>query len=144
MIRSLFQNCKFVKVKDPTTAGTSDVTSDAVDMTGYRGVLFASSYGTAAANNIAHAEQSDDDGSADAYNDLAGTELGAGASDEDQIIEIFMPQKRYVRTIWQRGTSSTLGDVWAILFDPITAPVTNNVSGTLYGESSVSPAEGTK
>lgn len=143
----LTDNVKIVKVADPATAATSDVTSSSVDLQadgGWDGVCFVSSYGTAAANNLMHAECSSDDGSTDTFADMAGSEIDGGSSDEDQVIDIYQPPDRYVRCIAQRGTSSTMGDIWAILYRGKKLPFNNVVSGTLQVKRIIQPAEGTK
>lgn len=134
---------KITKLADHTVAGTSLVTSAALDMLGYDGVLFISSLGTAAADNIAKVQQSDDDGAVDAYSDLLGSAVAAGTSDEDLWVDIYRPTKRYLKFLVTRGTSSTLESIWAIQYGGRTFPVSNVVSGTIIGEASASPAEGT-
>lgn len=136
---------KLIKVKDHSTAGTSAVNSDGVDMDqdgGYEGVLFITSFGTAAADNTVNAAQGADN-SAD-WQDLTGTSVVSGTSDEDVWLDIFRPTDRYVRLEAARGTSSTLESIWAILYNPRrTMAVDNTTSGTIIGEGHVSPAEGT-
>lgn len=144
----LTENFRITKVKDPTTAGTSDVTSDSVDMAadgGWDNVAFLTSYGTAAANNLMHAESSSDDGDADTFADIAGSELDlAGASDEDQIIDIAHPPERYVRVVAQCGTSTTVGDIWAIQYNGKKLPISPDITGTIQVQQLVAPATGTK
>jgi len=137
-------NFLITKVADHTTAGTSDVTGTGVDMSGYEGVIFITSYGTAAADNLPHAETSSDDGSADAYTDLAGTEVGVSTSDEDVWLEIKRPPERYVRIVAERGTSSTCESIWAIRYGARSRGVDNTTAGTIHGELHASPAAGTK
>lgn len=132
------------KVADASSAATSDVTSTGVNMAGFRDVVFFSSYGTAAANNLPHAEQSSDDGSTDTYADLTGTAVGVSTSDEDVWLRISQPREQYVRTVWERGTSSTLGDIWALRLGARSYPQDNTIAGTIHGEGHVRPAEGTK
>lgn len=139
----LSNQVKITKVKDHSAAATSGVDSDGVDMAGWDGVLFLTSFGTAAANNTLKAAQSSDNGSADDFSDLAGTSVASGTSDEDVWIDIYRPRKRYVRVTAARGTSSTLESIWAIQYRGRKAPVSNVVSGTIIGEAHVSPAEGT-
>ncbi len=138
---------KLIKVKDHSTAATSAVNSDGVDMWqdgGYDGVLFLTSFGTPAVDNTINAAQSDDDGSVDDYTDLEASKTVPGASDEDAYLEIFRPTKRWVRCEAARGTSSTLESIWALLYGPRDSrKVTNVVSGTITGKSLISPAEGT-
>src|SRR4051812_24922141 len=112
---------KLIKVQDHTVAGTSAVNSDGVDMDqdgGYAGVLFLSSFGTAASNNTVNAAQSSDNGSADDFTDLTGTSVTSGTSDEDVWLDIYKPTNRSVRYEVARGTSSTLESIWAILYEP--------------------------
>lgn len=148
MHAGLLSDCvKLIKVKDHSTADTAAVDSDGVDMDqdgGYEGVLFLTSFGTAAANNTLKAQQSSDNGVADGFSDLEGTLTAPGASDEDHWLDIYKPTKRYVRAEATRGTSSTLESIWALLYGPRnTMNVDNTVSGTITGEGHVSPAEGT-
>lgn len=139
----LADKVKLLKIQDHTTANTTAVTSDAIDMQGYEGVLVFSSFGTAAAGNTVKLQQSDDDGVADAYSDLEGTSVSSGTSDEDVWIDCYKPSKRYLKAVFARGTSSTLESVWAIRYDARTLAVSNVVSGTIIGEKFVTPAEGT-
>jgi hypothetical protein len=142
----LTESCFLTKVSDPTTAGTSDVTGASVDMAahgGFEGVCFFSSFGTAAAGNFLKAQQSSDDGVADGFSDLEGSAVDPGASDEDQFVDIVRPLKRYLRPVAIRGTSSALGDVWALLYRGSTIPVVNVIAGTINGVKLLSPAEGT-
>lgn len=136
---------KLVKVGDPTIAGTSAVNSDAVDMANAEGVLFFTSFGTAAANNTLKVQQSADAaGSPDDFTDLTGSSVGVGASDEDVFIDVKNPQKRYVRAVLARGTSSTSGDIWALVYGlRSSGQAVNTVAGTQTGEQTNSPAEGT-
>ena len=142
---SLNEQVKFIKVKDHSTADTTDVNSDTVDLQasgGWDGAMFLTSYGTAAANNLMHCETSDDDSS---WNDLAGGEIDlGGASDEDQWLDVYGNKERYIRVVAQRGTSSTLESVWAILYRGRSLPYSNLTIGTICGKALVSPAEGTK
>ena len=141
--RNLGSNVKITKIQDHTTAGTSDVTSTAVDMAGYEGALFLSSFGTAAANNTVKLQQSSDDAAADAYADLLGTSVASGTSDEDVWIDIYQPRERYLKFIGLRGTSTTMESMWVIQYGARSVPVDNNTTGTIVGEVHVAPAEGT-
>ena len=134
---------KFIKVEDHTTAGTSAVESATVDMAqdgGYEGVVFLTSFGTAATDNTAEVAQSSDDSS---FDDLVGSKVASGSSDEDVWIDVFRPQERYLRMQVARGTSSTLESIWAVLYNPRKVPVDNTTSGTIIGEAHNSPIEGT-
>jgi hypothetical protein len=134
---------KITKIKDHSSANTTAITSDAVDMAGYDGALFLTSYGTAASDNIAKLQQSSDDGGSDDYSDLEGTGTTSGSSDEDIFIDINRPTKRYLKLVAARGTSSTLESIWVIQYKARSLPIDNTTTGTIAGEQHNSPAEGT-
>ena len=136
----LSSECKFTKVKDHSAAATSAVNSDSVDMSGWDGVVFLTSFGTAATDNTANGATSSDDST---FNDLLDTETGATASDEDIWLDIYKPLERYLRLEVVRGTSTTLESIWAIQYRGRKMPVDNTTTGTIIGEAHVSPAEGT-
>jgi hypothetical protein len=137
----LSNHIKITKVKDHTTSADTAVTSDAVDMSGYEGVVFVTSFGTANAGNTILASQ--DTASGGDYTDLLGTSVSSGTSDEDVWIDVYRPSKRYVRCEIARGSASTLESIYAIQYGPRVLPVSNVLSGTIIGEAHVSPAEGT-
>lgn len=136
-------NIKILKIQDHTTAGTSTVTSDAIDMNGYDSVMVLSSFGTAASNNTVKLQASSDDGGSDDYSDLEGTSVASGSSDEDVFVDLRQAPKRYIKAVYARGTSSTLESVWAFLYNARSLPVDNTTSGTITGEQHTAPAEGT-
>lgn len=135
---------KLTKVADHTTAGTTDVEGAILDMSGYEGVMFFTSFGTAAADNLLKVQQDDANG-AGGMADLEGTKVTSGASpsNEDVWVDVWRPTKRYVRCIAVVDTSSTVESIWAEQYGPREMPVDNTTSGTIEGEMHVSPAEGT-
>lgn len=141
---NLMANTKLVKVKDHSTAGTSDVESDIVDTSGYEGVVFFTSLGTAAADNLIRVQQNTIN-STSGMADLLGSGVTSGASpsNEDLWVDIHKPRERYLRAVVDRDTSSTVESIWALLYGARKLPVDNTVSGTIEGEISASPAEGT-
>ncbi len=143
-MKELSQNSKIELAKAAQTAATSAIESDVIDMSGYDGVLFLTRFGTAAANNSVKAQQGDAANLSDAA-DLKGSSVVSGAdpANEAVYVDIFKPTKRYVRLYVSRGTSSTLGEIWAIKYGLRKAPQVHAVSGTLTGETHVSPDEGT-
>ena len=138
--RQLSNGCKITKVQDHTGAATTAVNSTSVDMAGYEGVIFITSFGTAAADNTAEVSQSADNSS---FSDLAASQVASGTSDEDVWIDVYRPSDRYVRLEVARGTSSTLESIWAIQYGAKSQPVDNTTSGTIVGELHIAPAEGT-
>jgi hypothetical protein len=138
----LSSNVKITKVADHTTAGTDAVTSAEVNMAGYEGVMFVTSFGTANAGNLLKAQQDTATGMASAA-DLEGTSVTSGTSDEDVWLDVYKPREQFVRVYATRGASSTLESIWAIQYGPRYAAPDNTTSGTITGEQHVSPAEGT-
>lgn len=137
------ERVKITWVADYASANTTDVNGTGVNMAGYEGVIFIAKYGTAAADNVLLLEGSSDDAGSDAYAELTGTQLGAGASDEVQWVEIYRPGEKWVRCVAERGTSSTLLGIVAIQYGAASQAVDNTIAGTIHGEYHVSPAEGT-
>lgn len=137
----LSERIKITKVQDHTTASTVTINSDSVDMSGYDGVMFLTSYGTAAADNLLQAAQST--ASTTSFSDLLGTSVGAGASDEEQWIDIKRPIEQFVRATAVRATSSTIESIWAFQYGARDVPVDNTTAGTIHGEQHVSPSTGT-
>jgi len=137
---NLSSSSKFIKVADAATASTNSVTGSVIDTQGYDGVVFLTSFGTAATNNTIKVQQGTATNLSDAA-DLAGSSVSSGASDEDVWVEVYRPQKRYIQPVVTRGTSSTLGDIWAILYNSSKQPVDNTETGTIAGTLVVSPDE---
>jgi hypothetical protein len=138
----LSTNVKFTKVKDHTAAATTDQISAIVDMSGYDGVVFLTSLGTAAAANVIKVMQ-DDANATTGMADLAGTSVSSGSSDEDLWVDVFRPTKRYLQLKVVRDGSTTIESIWAIQYAPRNKAVDNTTTGTITGELHQSPAEGT-
>ncbi len=126
-----------------TSAGT-ELLSDAIDMAaGYEGVLFLSNIATANAGNFMKLQQSDDDGSSDAYSDIEGSKATAAGNDDQVAIDIYKPAKRYVRASMIRaGANTVTGPIWAIPYGPRVQPV-DNTDSDMVGVLLVTPDEGT-
>jgi hypothetical protein len=144
MSEPLSQMVKMTKVKDHTAAGTTDVVSAIVDMAGYEGVMFVTSFGTAAVDNQMYAQQNTAN-STSGMAALEGTNVlsGASPSNEDVWIDIYKPRERYIQVTVEPNTSSTVESIWAFQYGARTQPCVNSVSGTIIGEAHASPAEGT-
>lgn len=130
-MKELSQNSKIELVKAAQIAATSAIESDVVDMSGYDGVLFLTRFGTAAANNSVKVQQGEESNLSDAV-DLEGSGVVSGAdpSNEAIYVDVYKPNKRYVRLYVTRGTSSTLGEIWAIKYGPRKVPQVHAVKGT--------------
>jgi hypothetical protein len=148
MTKQMQEETKILRVMNAVAAGTTDQNSTGVNMAGWESVEFVAAFGALTATQVTSLklQQSSDDGSADAYSDLAGTSSGALADgDGNKLIrlEIVNPEKRYVRAVVDRGTANAVIDgVIAILRRPRSLPITQDASVSKY-ESHVRPAEGT-
>jgi hypothetical protein len=127
----LSDQIRITKVKDHSAAGTSPITGSGVDMAadgGYDGVLFLTSLSVANAGNFMTAGHADAD---TGYAPTVAT-VNSGASDEDLILDIKQPVKRWVNVIvTTAGSSTTVESIWAVQYRGRTAPLTNALAGTL-------------
>lgn len=145
----LSENCRVSRVVNGTAAGTTVVNGTSVDMAGWDGVLFVALIGALTATQVTRlkAQQSDDNGSADAFADLASSATPAmadGDSNEVVLLDVFRPSERYVRPVVVRGTANAVIDgVFAIQYRGRTLPVTQDSSTVQSLVKLVSPDEGT-
>jgi hypothetical protein len=138
---------KFSRISNAVAAGQTTVTSSAVDMLGFDAVTAVYAFGsitTGAATSV-KAQQSSDDGSADAYSDIEGSSITVLDSYDNKLvlIEINNPQKRYVKFLVSRATQDSVVDgIFAIQtgakLEPVTQPATVATS-----EYHLAPDEGT-
>ena len=134
---NLSENCKVLMVKAAQSAGTDAITTDVVDMAGYREVVFLGSITTKNAANFVNLQE----GSAsDTLADLAGTKAASGKTYFK--VGLIRPLKRYVAAKITRGSSTATGPVWAILFKARQAPITS-AAADLDEETHLSPIAGT-
>lgn len=130
------------KVRDHTTAATTNLVTAIVDMAGYEGIAFITSVGTAGASNSIKVMQDDANATA-GMADLEGTLVGVSTSDEDLWVDVFRPAKRYVQAKIVRTTSTTCESVWAVQYGAKSKPTDNTTAGTIHGELHETPDEGT-
>ena len=128
-MHTLTENARFARVLDGAAAGQGTSNGTGVDMTGYHRVIFVAALGaiTATGTVTLKAQQSSDDGVADAYADLDGASVAADDQDGDKllILEIPHPRKRYVRPVLVRAVANAVIDgIVAIQGEPMNAPVT--------------------
>ena len=136
---NLSENCKVLMVKAAQDAGTDAITTDVVDMAGYREVVFNGSITTKNALNFVNLQE-DSASTGDTLADLAGTKA---ASNKTYFkVALVRPKKRYVAAKITRGSSTATGPVWAILFKARQAPITS-AAADLDEETHVSPIAGT-
>jgi hypothetical protein len=143
----LLNQIKVTRVMNAVAAGTTAQNGSSVDMTGFDGVLFVALFGALTATQVTSlkAQQSADDGSADDFSDLTGTLTGPMGDDDDNkgaALDVFRPEKRYVRPVIGRGTANAVIDgVIAIQYCGRSIP-TSQAASIAFAEAHVSPAEG--
>ena len=136
---NLSENCKVLMVKAGQASGTEAITTDVVDMAGYREVVFLGSITTKNAANFVNLQEGSDS-AGDTLADLAGTKA---ASNKTYFkVGLVRPLKRYVAAKITRGSATATGPVWAILFKARQAPITSAATD-LDEETHVSPVAGT-
>lgn len=141
----LSKSVVFQKIEAATAAGTSDITSDTVDMQGFEGVVFIAHIGTLTGSQVTSMKvQSSSDDST--YNDLLGTDSGnMDDTDGDQliVIDIHKPLERYLQAEVLRGTANAvINGVIAIKYGAATEASTQGAT-VFSSEDHVSPIEGT-
>src|SRR5262245_17159983 len=99
-------------------AGSSTITSSAVDTAGYDGVLFLVPLGPIVGSAVTSlkVQQSSDDAASDSYDDLTGSNQTIADTDDDKLkyVDIFRPGKRYLKMVISRATqNATIGSVTA-------------------------------
>ena len=136
---NLSENCKVLMVKAAQDSGTDAITTDVVDMAGYREVVFLGSITTKNAANFVNLQEDSASTGANLV-DLAGTKA---ASNKTYFkVGLVRPLKRYVAAKITRGSATATGPVWAILFKARQAPITS-AAAELDEETHVSPVAGT-
>ena len=139
---------KVVRLSDAVVAGTSLITSSALDTQGYENVKFYTLFGAITSGGVqsVKVQQSSDDGSADAYADLLGTSQSVADTDDNKIVvtEIVKPRERYLKVLVPRATQNAVVDGIVAVLSKARKKATSDDSTTVVGrEIHVSPAEGT-
>jgi len=137
---NLSKNVKVVLAKAAAAAATTAVNSDIIDTAGYEGVLFVGSIGTANAGNYVKLQQGDNSSLTDGA-DLENTKVVPGDDGDSFMVDLYRPKDRYVRAVVTRGASTTVGDIYAILYGAHAKPTSHG--STIDSETHVSPDEGT-
>jgi hypothetical protein len=140
---NLSNEVKIRKVKAGQTSAGTAVESDVVDMQNYQGVVFAATIATANAGNFIKVQQGNLANGSD-MQDLAGTKVIATDNAQLVWVDVYKPEKRYVRAVIIRaGTNTVTGDIIAQQYEGRVKPEVNVVATLVVGELHVSPEEGT-
>ena len=141
---NLFKNVKITKVQNHTTAGTTAVPSDAIDMANWDGVAFFTTFAVANSGNYLTAQEDGaDDSGFGAAADLAGSKVVPASTNDVAWLDVYRPIKRYIRVNATRTSSSALGEIYAIQYNGRTLAQTNLVTNEVIGKLLISPIAGT-
>lgn len=150
-MHQLLEGIRITRVSNAVAAGSTDSNGTAVDMGvdgGYDGVMFIALLGTLTASQVTalHAQQSSDNGSADDFTDIEGSEVGPmadGDSNKMLVLDVYRPTKQYVRPVVDRATANAVIDgVIAIQYRGRKLP-TSQAASVAASLALVSPGEGT-
>lgn len=137
---SLLKDTKISAVENAAVAGTTDLVTDVLDMTGYDSVLFMAKLGDVTSGSVFQLTvSSNPTNSASAgTTEKAGTEITAGASDYDNklvIVDVLRPSQQYVYATLRIDTQNAVVDgIFAIQYNAKSLPVTQ---GSTVGTSSL-------
>lgn len=110
---NLSKNCEIVRIENAVVAGTTGIVSDAVDMSGYDGVVFIYGVGTLTATQVTKLTAAQCDTSGGSYVALAAAVTAAmadGDSNKLLILDVYRPTKRFVQATLSRATANAVLD----------------------------------
>lgn len=150
-MHNLAKNAKFIRLQPDdsgygVTAGTSDVTSEYIDMLGFEEVTIVTGFGAITSTAVTSVKVQQCDTSGGSYADLASTSISVADDDDNQMTvhSIYRPKERYLKVVTDRGTANAVIDFQiAILCLPTNAPPTHDSATVVSAEYFNSPAEGT-
>jgi hypothetical protein len=125
-------------------AGTSVITSGAVDCAGYDGCLFIVPVGAIVAGAVTSIKVQQCDTSGGSYADLTGTSQAVADTDDDKLfyVDVFRPAEQFLKLVVSRATqNATIGGIIAIRYNAANRPTTQGTN--VAGESFNWPVEGT-
>lgn len=126
-------------------AGTTDLTSDAIDTAGYEGVRIIIGFGAITSGAVTSVSVQECSSSGGTYAALEGSKQTVADTDDDKVLvwDIQRPRLRYLNTLIDRGTQNAVVDFMVVeLYHPKVMPVTQGA--TVIGQETwISPPEGT-
>jgi hypothetical protein len=139
-------DCKIVQAATVTAgaSGTTDVTSDAVDMAGFETCCFIVPIGGVTASAVTSIKVQQCDTTGGSYADLLGTSVTIADSDDDKTVyvEVTRPREQFLKLVVDRGTAAaTVGGIIAVLGGAGNRPTTHGTG--VSGEAHYGIAEGT-
>lgn len=134
-LQSVLKDMKVMRVANDAVAGTTDVTTIAIDMAGFDSVCFIAALGDVTNGSVllltaySNASNAASGGTA-ITNANAGLTATSTSADNDLIIvDVLRPANRYVYATLNRGTANAVVDgIIAILYNARSLPVTLDAS----------------
>lgn len=126
-------------------AGTSAITSSAVDTAGFDGCLFIVPLGTIVSGAVTSLKVQQCDTTGGSYADLTGSSQTIADTDDDKLlyVDVVRPQEQFLKLVVSRATqNATIGGIIAILYQKRTQGAASHGSN-VSGEQWLAPAEGT-
>lgn len=131
MLQNFLKDCKITLVSPSAVAGTTGIDSTILDMSGYDGVVFIANTGDVTATCVltltAKCNASSTTAASSTVTGAVAT-FTAGATDADDkllVVDVYMPQMRYVYANLTRTTANAvIGSIVAIQYRAATRPVT--------------------
>lgn len=131
MFSNILKDCAIDLVEGDATAGTSTLTSDVLDMSGWDGVCFIAVTGDVTDTSVLTLAVLDDtDTNVSGATAITGASatFTADATSADEkllIVDVYRPQKRYVHCTLARATANAVvGGIIAIRYRGAKSPVT--------------------
>jgi hypothetical protein len=141
----ILQDCVLERIANDAVAGTSDITSSVIDMTGFDGALIFAALGdvtSTCALTLTVKENTANSTSSPAPTAVAGGALGpftAGATDHDNgiiAIDVVRPAQRYLFAVLNRTTANAVVDgIFALKYRARNVPVAQDATVVHYGTS---------
>lgn len=146
---NFIDNVKVTNSIVQTTAGTSDLEGQVLDMQGYEGVAFVAIVDAVTAGGelqlyAAYGSSSESTSMVDDTGTCVGSTAASNTTDYDDaclVCDIYKPLKRYIRPHLDKGTQNSETRVIAIQYGPKKGPVTQSTGqyGTVDSDVFVSP-----
>ena len=138
MNSNLSQNVKFTRVKNSVTAGTAEIDSTIIDMSGFDGVIFIALCNTIVdASVVTLKAQGNATNATSGMADIAGATTNFTSSSNSNVcvwIDVFRPQLEFVRAVMLRTTQNlTLDGILAIQYKGSKAPTIHDATTILQG-----------
>lgn len=146
----LLSGSKIIPIKVDGTnylgaAGTSDLTSEAIDTEGAESVVIGIMMGTITSGAVTSAKVTQCDTSGGTYADLLGSSQTIADTESNNVVlwEIVRPRERYLKTVLDRGTQNAVANAMFVVLNGVRSLPATQSALVIGPETTASPAEGT-